>query len=360
MLRYDSIVGFLGVVACCLSPTAPGGAEIVTVSEQKHSVEPPRTLPCNAGLSANAASAAGSSFRLSFLESDAVMEDTCALLARHSFPPETVQIFRRLVHGHNQHGNRVDRARFPESHAGWYEFRDLDDLTSRLLCPLSQTPVTATNSAEENSLTCFDLVSLLLHDAGYQVPTLALDFRSNEFILATTAGVLREIDYSQWSIASQSLLYPANGYEYLVGRVRSEPESLLNLTLRSAVQIPATNSVQTLARDALSRHTAALKRSGFMFPTEFKLGLTFYVNPARDWAYADHAFLCFTNGNRLVCLEKVSSCGPYVRAEFDSEQNLARFVSWEELQTESNLNGRERGSSVAVSVNGRLLGVWPE
>jgi hypothetical protein len=268
---------------------------------------------------------------LSFLEADAVLEDTCRLLAQHGFPPETVQIFRRLVQGHNQHGNRVDRTRFPDSQAGWYEFRDLDDLTSRLVCPLGQTPATTTNSVEENTLTCFDFVSLLLHGAGWQVPNLARDFESNGFVLATSIGVLRSIGYQEWSAASRSLLYPENGYQYLVGRARSDPEGLLNLTLRTAVQIQATNSVQTMAGDAVSRHSAALKRSGFVFPTEFKLGLARYVNPERDWAYADHAFLCFANGNRLVCLEKVGSRGPYVRAEFGSEQDLARFVSWDEL-----------------------------
>jgi hypothetical protein len=254
----------------------------------------------------------------------------------------------------------VDRTQFPENHAGWYEFQDLDDLTRRLACPLSQTPATTTNSVDENTLTCFDFVSLLLHDAGYQVPTLARDFQSNGFVLATTIGVRRSIGYPEWSAASRSLLYPENGYDYLVGRARRDPEALLNVTLRSAVQIQATNSVQLLARDALSRHSAALKRSGFVFPTEFKLGLAFFVNPERDWAYADHAFLCFTNGNHLVCLEKVSSCGPYVRAEFGSGEDLAEFVSWEELQPSKAPNYRERGSSVAVSFNDRLLGVWPK
>ncbi len=94
-----------------------------------------------------------------------------------------------------------------------------------------------------------------------------------------------------------------------------------------------------------------------MFPAEFKLGLAFFVNPERDWAYADHAFLCFADGNRLVCLEKVSSRGPYLRAEFGSGEDLARFVSWEELQPSNAPNYHERGSSVAVSFNDRLLGV---
>jgi hypothetical protein len=353
----------LGVVACCLSPAALGGAAGVTVSNQSHraqAAEPPRVLPGDAGLNPGAGRAAGGSFRLSFLESDVVLEDTCRLLARHGFPPETVQIFRRLARGHNQHGNRVDRTRFPESQAGWYEFRDLDDLTRRLACPLGQTPATTTNSVEENTLTCFDFVSLLLHDAVHQVPTLARDFESNGFVLATSMGLRRSVGYPEWSAAFRSLLYPENGYVYLVGRARSEPEALLNLTMRAAVQIQATNSVQAMARDAVSRLSAALKRSGFVFPTEFTLGLAFFVNPERDWAYADHAFLCFANGNRLVCLEKVGSRGPYVRAEFGSAEDLARFVSWDELQPSNAPNYHERGSSVAVSLNDRLLGVWPK
>jgi hypothetical protein len=351
----------LGLVACCHSPAALGGAGSVTVSNQNHraqAAEPPGAPAADAGPNARAGRAAGDSLRLSFVESEAVLEDTCRLLAQHGFPPETAQTFRQLVHGHNQPGNRVDRSRFPASQADWYEFRDLEDLTCRLVCPLSQTPATTTNSVEENTLTCFDFVSLLLHGAGWQVPTLAVDFESNGFVLATTIGVRRSIGYPEWSAASRSLLYPENSYEHLVGRARSDPEALLNLTLRAAVQIQASSSVQVLARDAVSRGSAALKHSGFAFPTEFELGLAIYVNPERDWAYADHAFLCFTNGSRLVCLEKVGSRGPYVRAEFGSEQDLARFVSWDELQPSNAPDYHERGSSVAVSFNDRLIGVW--
>lgn len=166
MLKIALIVCSGLVVTCCLFPASLRGAESVTVSNQSHPVQAPeqnRIPPSDSGL--DAGPVAGELFTLTFLESDAVLEDTCTLLSRHGFPTDTVQIFRRLVRNHNQHGNRVERARFPESHAGWYEFRDLDDLTRRLVRPLSQTPVTTTNSADENSLTCFDFVSLLLHDA---------------------------------------------------------------------------------------------------------------------------------------------------------------------------------------------------
>ena len=130
-------------------PRLGGGAESATVSNNNHpaqAVEPHRVLPGDGGLNSGSGPAAGGSFRLSFLESDTVLEGTCGLLARRGFPPETVEIFRRLVRGHNRHGNRVDRTRFPESQAGWYEFRDLDDLTRRLVCPLSQTPAASSSS----------------------------------------------------------------------------------------------------------------------------------------------------------------------------------------------------------------------
>ena len=40
--------------------------------------------------------------------------------------------FRKLVQQHNNWGNRVDRTKFPPLRGGYYEFRNLGDLTNRL------------------------------------------------------------------------------------------------------------------------------------------------------------------------------------------------------------------------------------
>src|SRR5690242_4279074 len=82
------------------------------------------------GLAAGTAS--GAAFRLSFLDQAPVLADTCQLLQQSGFSEDSVATFKKLVEHHNRKGIRVDRTKFPPAHDGYYEFRDLGDLTNRL------------------------------------------------------------------------------------------------------------------------------------------------------------------------------------------------------------------------------------
>lgn len=79
-----------------------------------------------------AGTASGAAFRLSFLDQEQVLADTCQLLRQNGFSEDSVATFKKLVEHHNQNGNRVDRTKFPAPQAGYYEFRDLADFTNRL------------------------------------------------------------------------------------------------------------------------------------------------------------------------------------------------------------------------------------
>ena len=101
-----------------------------------------------------------------------------------------------------------------------------------------------------------------------------------------------------------------------------------------------------------------LKQDGFTFPHACKLGLGLYVNLEHRYVKADHAFICIPQNDRLICLEKNGSRGPYVRIEFSSENDLGAYMSWSLLQDATNPKECDYGSAVLVSLNDRLVGVY--
>jgi hypothetical protein len=313
--------------------------------------------PLHAWAGSQSAAKAGGPFKVNFLELEPSLEDTCQLLARSGFPDATVAIFKKRVRFHNKDGNRVDRARFPQARDGDYEFQNFDDFTNRLQCPFGRTP--ATNSWNQYTLTCFDVVCLLLHDAGYGVPALKQDFESKGIVLLRTNGVSASGSYEEWYEGCRWLLPPAKAYQFFAGRTRSESEGLLNLSFRTARQVNnAGSDCEEIIRKSVPIFASGLQRSGFVFPTNFQVGLVFFVHPFRNYVWADHAFLCFSHDGKMICLEKVCSRGPYVRAEFDCAEDLGRFVSWDELCDADIPGSSEQESSMAVSLNDRLIGVW--
>lgn len=296
-------------------------------------------------------------FRLCFLDSEPLLADTCKLLLQAGFPESTVAVYEKLVRAHNLSGNRVDRSRFPGLRDGFYEFASLEEMVSRLDRPFGQTPANPVHA--QHSLTCFDVVALLLQGRGCGVPRLEETFSTSGIVLTAGAAPLRIGDYGTWYSNCRWLLYPESAYEQLVGRRRTIDEEQLNLALRAARSVDsALSSPDAMARESFSVFLSGMKQSGFVFPQQCEVGIAFFARPKAGYVFADHAFLCIRRHGRLICLEKVGSPGPYVRAEFASEDDLGRFVSWDELQAIRHSSDGADQSSVAVSLNDRLIGLW--
>jgi hypothetical protein len=298
----------------------------------------------------------GAGFRLSFLDEQPVLDDTCQLLRRTGFSKESITTFKKLVQQHNKNGNRVDKTKFPDKEMGYYRFKGIRDFTDRVTGILADTP--ANGSLDENTLMCFDVASLLLSGAGCEAPRLEENFASKAVVLVGSNGSTKPVEYSAF-LSENRLLYPEKGYEYLVGRPRSEAETRLGLSLRAARhladgELHGTEGVNA----AFAQYIAALKRDGFVFPRGFKVGLGLYVNPKFRYIMGDHAFLCFPGRGRLICLEKNGAKGPYVRAEFASKLDLGRYVSWSLLRDANDPKEKEYGCAVLVSINDQLIGSY--
>ena len=134
------------------------------------------------------------------------------------------------------------------------------------------------------------------------------------------------------------------------------------LSIRAARFLPGPKATNEVAwRAAFASYIRGLKAGGFVFPKGFKLGLGFYATP-KLWRFcADHAFVCIPEQGGLACVEKNGPPGPYVRADFEGEQDLARYISWSMLEDANAKERREMysGGAVLVSLNDRLIGVYP-
>jgi len=290
--------------------------------------------------------------RISFLEDAQVRNDACELLKTNGVSQKVVQEFERLVKEQNAAGNGVDTKRFPTIKNGWYEFRNLSDLTSRQACEFARTP-------GRPSLVCYDVLGILLHGAGVSADKLYENFQAKDILVVSSDR--KEIRPAKVEVyrTGGELITPPYGYEYFVGRSRSEAETKLDLSLRAPrkIRLGETETDEKL-RARFAQHVEVLHQDGFQFPEKMQVGMVFYVDAARGVMMSDHAFLCFKSGNKLTTLEKTSSTGPFIRGEFEDKSDLAAYASMPERTDSNNPQDCDYGDTVMVSLNDQLIGIF--
>lgn len=229
----------------------------------------------------------GGEFRLSFLDSSLVLDDTCAMMQKVGFPEPTVDEFKTLVKHHNRGGHRVDVRKFPPPKDGYYAFAEISDLTNRMASIFGDTPADAT--VEQNTFICFDVACLLLRGAGHGAPLLYENFAAKPILAVSPEREVAPAVLASFRTATGSL-YPANGYRYLLGRPRSEAETQLGLALIAARRLRSglsdgNQDLRVIHKELVQQ----VKADGFSFPTNCELGLVFYVDLKRGFIKADHA-----------------------------------------------------------------------
>jgi hypothetical protein len=195
-----------------------------------------------------ACAVSGDTFRLSFLDNESVLEDTCRLLRRDGFAEATVTTFRKLVESHTNLGNPVDRTKFPSPQDGYYQFLSINDFTNRLRCRLCDTP------GKNSTLMCFDVACLLLKGAGYEAKRLEQGFDSKGIVRVMPDGHTESVTYTAFH-SGIGLLFPANGYQSLVGRPRDETETQLGLALRAPRQLSGSyTNMETSSQEVFAEY----------------------------------------------------------------------------------------------------------
>jgi hypothetical protein len=298
----------------------------------------------------------GGQFRLTFLQDKVTLQETCSLLLERHFSADSVATFEKLVQHHNKNGNRVDVSNFPTQVGGYYHFDNVSQFTNCLKRLYSETE--ANNTLEEMTLMCFDVTSLLLNGLGCNADDLYSSFDSKNILeIRPVQSQVKPAKYETFRNGI-NLLFPTNGYEYLVGRQRSPAETRLGLCLRAPRRVLHLHNDEESCRRAFSQYVAGIQQDGFKFPNGIRLGIVLNVNFRYDFVKADHAFLCAEKGGKLVIIEKNGTKGPYVRAEFDSERDLALYCSIGERVSAVDPKDDDYGCGVVVSLNSDVLAVY--
>jgi hypothetical protein len=101
-----------------------------------------------------------------------------------------------------------------------------------------------------------------------------------------------------------------------------------------------------------------VRQDGFNFPKDFKIVMVFYVDLKRRFLKADHALICIPKTGHNFTVEKTSPTGPYVRGDFEAETDVASYASLAERGDTNNPKDPDYGSTVVVSMNERLIGIY--
>ena len=210
-------------------------------------------------------------FRLSFLDQDAPLTDTCRLLGQCGISSNAIASFKLAVEQHNRNGLRLDLSRFPAPERGFFDFHDLADFTNRLRTVLHWTPSDHSPGVQD-TFTCFDATCMLLHGAGCAAPNFEQRLEQEGLVLSAANPQTLRREY-RWAPI------PEKYYKMLAGRDRSEAETQLILSIRASRALASGATNDPACRAAFASYVRGMKTAGFSFPAHFELGLGFYALP---------------------------------------------------------------------------------
>lgn len=295
----------------------------------------------------------GGEFQISFLDEPSALEDTCRILKEAGFSEQTLLMFQTVVTNHNKLGNFVDRTKFPRVQNGFYRFQNVKDLTMRFSCPFGRAA--SGKPQEHGTLMCFDVTALLLKGAGYGTPFLEQRFKG--IVLPMPAGWrAKSCNYGEFRTAFSQALCAESDFLGFVGRPRSAEETQLELSLiapRELMEFEAQS--EKIIRATHQACCQAMESFGFVYDQKVQLGLVSCVDFKGHSINPDHVFVCVRREDRLICLEKTSPKGPYVRADFGSEEDLGRYELSTYVDYPLAPGDSGHGSPVVVSLGKQIL-----
>lgn len=266
--------------------------------------------------------AAVGAVRLSFLEETNVLNETISLLKRQGCSSQNCSAFGAAVQNYFPISSDYDLSRFPSVTNGFYSFASMSNLVAALPRPLDYT-------GHSWGLNCYDTVILLcggeLGLAQGPDQTLGTFFAperttKNAYNIrpASTPREAFFISCPLWSRELKDPVFPE--------AVREARFSLMPALYRF-YRLPEATPKKALSEDVFDSLKAAWKQEGITFPKRFKVVLCHLCDPNQGWFYTCHAGLLFGNESAgYMYIEKSGGAGPFVRLDFEQEQDLLRWL----------------------------------
>ena len=322
--------------------------------------------------------------RVSLLDDDEVLIDTARLLVQNGCSDESVWGFVEAVRYHKP--DLLDTSRLPKKTSGFYHFSNVQELNKAfpdIFCEKSATnrapdETISWSELPNNSLVCLDLVVLLTKDSGAKAPNLKEDFADKCFAKSEIRGskekpdcVVNPVTLYSFYQDGRTLLSPSNCYAHITGLERTESEVNLGISLKGErlLQGKLVDTDRGI-RQLFATWNALRKRDGLEFPRTVKIVTVGYVPMHfRYWAI-NHVGIYMTSVDKklsferngalagqvkLVYLEKNGSRGPYLRVDFNDENEIAEFAAEKLLPDSRDAKGIMHQAPVYVSVNERLI-----
>jgi len=306
--------------------------------------------------------------RLSLLQNESVLNETADLLHANGCSSESVEAFKKAVRFHKT--DRFDTTKFPKQEAGFYAFKSVAELNRAIpdtFCTqeamkfmTNHAPVTDLN---HTSLACLDVVVLLIKDTGAKAPQLREGFADKHFAEPEPITNSYPADFKIHHIASpdfykdgRTLLYPTNGYTYITGLTRSTNEIDLAVSLNGQRSLAGDFSgTDAAAKKLFSEWTKLRARDGLQFPKKLQVVSCGHIVMNHHFWDIEHVAVCFEHKGKLIYVEKNGACGPFMRADFNNEAELAEFAAAKLLPDARDPHKITFGTPVFVAINNRLI-----
>ena len=254
-----------------------------------------------------------------------------------------------------------DLSKFPRKTSGFYIFTNVDTLNQAIPDPFCSR--VTTNDVFHNSLVCLDLVVLLIKDAGAKAPRLREGFASKCFAWDDDLGTAQEPNYVIKPVTSYSfyrngrtLLYPTNGYIWITGLARSGAEEDLAVSLMGRRLFPGRfEDTDEAVKSLFATWNELRRKDGLTFPQKIKVVSCGYIPMKYKYWAIDHMGIYMENKGRLVYLEKNGPRGPFMRVDFQSKEDLGKFVANKLLPDSRDPKEMNYQAPIFVSVNDELI-----
>lgn len=283
--------------------------------------------------------------RISFLDHAQALEETLTLLLKHGCQKDSVAGFKAAVADYYKAPNPCDTPRFPVEREGFYYFIDVKDLLNRMDGNMGNG-----KGNGRPSINCSGAVALLMNNMGLSAV--------NVIINLTKEGVAD---------------YPSTEHNFIIGvsEERNRIFKLTNVQIRTndyqaAVSlfaprfVPVPTSGKTDAEKLFTLQVERWKADELHWhPAIGIVAVHMYesVTPSEKQIllWRDHLGLCFKDAGRVILIEKTSLTGPFLRGDFNSEDELAEFLIGAVLKPSLGIERKKDLRHFLISINDRLI-----
>lgn len=260
--------------------------------------------------------------RVSFLEDESTLDAMAKLLMSAGCQEDGVFCFVKAVKAYNSGRLQLDLSKFPDAIQGVFSFQSITQLVAALPHKLRDMP-------HGFELNCFDAVFLLTEgqlksglkpDDIFGVSISPKLNTNNEWILLPTATARDAFMWScpLWYLSASNPFMPKSGSDSRMNVVAA---------LYGYYVLPSSTSITNVVESVLQTLRANWTRQRITFPTTCEVVLCHELQADRRNLLTLHAGLLFKLDGGYTFVEKDSGAGPFVRLDFQVEDELLPWLA---------------------------------